>query len=59
VDEGRKRVLLITAAILAARKLAQYHATKRVPGAICTIKDRVRWAEKTLQEIDERWPERT
>jgi hypothetical protein len=58
VDEGRKRVLLIAAAILAARKLAQYDAGKRVPATICAISDAVRWAEEILKEIDQRWPTR-
>ena len=58
MDEGRKRVLLIAAAILAARKLAQYDAGKRVPATICAIADAVRWAEEILKEIDRRWPER-
>jgi hypothetical protein len=31
MDEGRKRVLLIAAAILAARKLSQYDGGKKVP----------------------------
>jgi hypothetical protein len=31
MDEGRKRVLLIAASILAARKLAQYEGPARVP----------------------------
>jgi hypothetical protein len=31
MDEGRKRVLLIAASILAARKLAQYDSGARVP----------------------------
>jgi hypothetical protein len=57
VDEGRKRVLLIAAAILAARKLAQYDAGKRVPVTICAIVDAVRWAEEILKEIDRRWPQ--
>jgi hypothetical protein len=43
VDEGRKRVLLIAASILAARKLAQ---GKRVPATICAIADSIRWAEE-------------
>jgi len=34
VDEGRKRVLLIAASILAARKLAQFDGGKRVPEEI-------------------------
>jgi len=42
VDEGRKRVILIAASILAARKLAQYDGA-------------VRWAEEIMKEIDRRW----
>jgi hypothetical protein len=53
VDEGRKRVILIAAAILAARKLAQYDGGKRVPA---TIEDAIRWADEILTEIDRRWP---
>jgi hypothetical protein len=56
VDEGRKRVLLIAASILAARKLAQYDAGARVPATICAIADAVRWAEEILKELDKRWP---
>jgi hypothetical protein len=37
VDEGRKRVLLITASILAARKLAQYEGGAKVPVTIMAI----------------------
>jgi hypothetical protein len=58
VDEGRKRVILIAASILAARKLAQYDGGKRVPATMCAIADAVRWAEEILKEIDERWPTR-
>jgi len=57
VDEGRKRVLLIAAAILAARKLAQYDGGSRVPATIGAIADAVRWAERILTEIDRRWPQ--
>jgi hypothetical protein len=56
VDEGRKRVLLIAASILAARKLAQYDGGKRVPATISATADAVRWAETIMREIDERWP---
>jgi hypothetical protein len=56
VDEGRKRVILIAAAILAARKLAQYEPGKRVPATICAIDDAVRWAAEIMNEIDRRWP---
>jgi len=58
VDEGRKRVLLIAAAILAARKLAQYDGGKRVPATMSAISDAIRWAEEILKEIDTRWPTR-
>lgn len=37
VDEGRKRVLLIAASILAARKLAQYDSGARVPATVAAI----------------------
>jgi hypothetical protein len=56
VDEGRKRVLLIAASILAARKLAQYDGGKRVPATMTAISDAVRWAEEIMQEIDRHWP---
>jgi hypothetical protein len=56
VDESRKRVLGIMASILAARKLANYDADKRVPATICAIADAVRWAEEIMKEIDSRWP---
>ena len=56
MDEGRKRVLLIAASILAARKLAQYEAGKRVPATMCAVSDAVRWAEEIMREIDQRWP---
>lgn len=56
MDEGRKRVILIAASILAAQKLAQYDADRRVPATICAISDAVKWAEQLMREIDERWP---
>ena len=56
MDEGRKRVLLIAATILAARKLAQYEGGKRVPATVSAIADAVRWAEEIMKAIDERWP---
>jgi hypothetical protein len=57
MDEGRKRVLLIAASILAARKLAQWDGGKRVPATVAAISDAVRWAEEILKEIDRKWPE--
>ena len=56
MDEGRKRVLLIAASILAARKLAQFDGGKRVPATMSAIADAVRWAEEIMKAIDERWP---
>ena len=56
MDESRKRVLLIAASILAARKLAQYEGGTRVPATVSAISDAIRWAEEILRRIDERWP---
>jgi hypothetical protein len=55
VDEGRKRVLGIMAAILAARKLAQYDGGRRVPVSVAAISDAVRWAEEIVRAIDARF----
>jgi hypothetical protein len=55
MDENRKRVIGIMAAILAARKLAQYDGGTRVPATICAIADAIRWAEEIMAEIDRRW----
>jgi hypothetical protein len=56
VDEGRKRVLLIAASILAARKLAQYDSGARIPATVSAIADSIRWAERIMEEIDRRHP---
>jgi len=53
MDEG-KRVLLIAAAILAARKLSSFDGGKRVPATAAATSDAMRWAEAILKEIDER-----
>ncbi len=58
MDEGRKRVLLIAASILAARKLAQYDSGARVPATVAAMADGVRWAERIMEEIDRRHPEK-
>ena len=55
MDEGRKRVLLIAASILAARKLAQFDGRRKVPATMTAIADAVRWAEEIMKAIDERW----
>jgi hypothetical protein len=54
VDEGRKRVPLIAACILSARKLAQFDGGKRVPATMSAIADAVRWAEEIMKSIDDR-----
>jgi len=56
VEEGRKRVLLIAASILAARRLAQYEGGTRVPATISAIEDAIQWAEQLMAAIDRRWP---
>jgi hypothetical protein len=55
-DHSRKRVLLIAASILAARKLAQCDGSKRVPATISVIADAIQWAEEIMEAIDRRWP---
>lgn len=55
MDEGRKRVLGIMAAILAARKLAQHDGGRRVPATVAAIADAVRWAKEIMRAIDERF----
>jgi hypothetical protein len=54
--KGRKRVILIAAAILAARKLAEYDGGGHVPATIYAITNAVIRAEQILKEIDKRWP---
>jgi hypothetical protein len=56
VDEPRKRVIGIMAAILSARKLCQYDSMAQVPATVCAISDAVRWAERIMEEIDRRYP---
>ncbi len=46
MDEGRKRVLLIAAAILAARKLCQLESTRPSPALHSIIADAVILAER-------------
>jgi hypothetical protein len=52
MDEGRKRVLRIMAAILASRKLAQQDCTRPSPASNCAIQDAIVFAERILREID-------
>jgi hypothetical protein len=58
VDEGRKRVLLLAASILAARKLAQV-GEARSPAFESVIANAIATAERILTKIDSRWPTRT
>jgi hypothetical protein len=55
MDEGRKRVLLIAASILAARKLAQWDG-RMSPASEAAISDAITIAERILSKIDNRWP---
>jgi hypothetical protein len=59
MDESRKRILLIAASILAARKLAQFEGGTRVPATVSGIADSIRWAERIMEEIDRRSPGET
>jgi hypothetical protein len=55
VDEGRKRVLLIAASILAARKLANWDGHPS-PFLESNIADAISIAERIMARIDSRWP---
>jgi hypothetical protein len=57
MDEARKRVLGIMAAILSARKLAQYDGGQRVPPTVAAIADAIRWAVEIMRAIDQHWPQ--
>jgi hypothetical protein len=56
VEEGRKRVLLIAAAILASRKLIQLDSTRPSPAMVAAIHDAVVLADRIMQQIDRLWP---
>ena len=56
MGEGRKRVLGIMAAILAARKLAWYDAGCRVPAIVAAIADAVSVGGGDNARIDAGWP---
>jgi gamma-glutamylcysteine synthetase len=55
VDESRKRVLLIAASILAARKLMNWDG-RPSPFLESTIADAIAIAERIMARIDGRWP---
>ncbi len=55
MDEGRKRVLLIAAAILAARSLAQWDG-RPSPAVDACIANAIATAERIMAKIDRLWP---
>jgi hypothetical protein len=55
MDEGRKRVLLIAASILAARRLALLDF-KHCPAYEAAIGNAIAAAEKIMRRIDSNWP---
>jgi len=55
MEEGRKRVLLIAASILAARKLAVLECRPSPAFQTC-IRDAVEKANAIMREIDRMWP---
>jgi hypothetical protein len=57
VDEGRKRVLLIAAAIIASRRLAQLDF-KLCPAYASAIAEAITAAEHILRRIDSKWPKK-
>lgn len=58
MDEGRKRVLLIAAAILAAGRIVAWDG-RPSPAMECTITDAIALAERILSKIDAKWPQHT
>lgn len=56
MDEGRKRVLLIAASILAARKLPMEWNGCPTPASESAMANAIAAAERILSKIDERWP---
>lgn len=57
MEEGRKRVLAIVAAILAARKIAALDP-RPSPALNIAIAEAVEKAQRILQRIDSEWPGR-
>ena len=56
MDEGRKRVLLIAASILAARKLFDEPVNRHSPRSMSVINESVIWAKRIFDEIDRLFP---
>ena len=60
MDEGRKRVLLIAAAILASRKLSSESVTPgQSPRVVAAIDDALTWAKRLMDAIDRKFPANT
>jgi len=57
VKERRKRVLLIAASILAARKLADWDG-RPSPAFEAAIANAITVAERIMAKIESRWPEK-
>ena len=57
VDEGRKRLILIAACILAARKLSQLDG-RNSPASKRAISAAIALAERIIAKIDSHWPVR-
>jgi hypothetical protein len=55
MGEGRKRVLLIAACILAARNLAHWDG-RPSPAVDACIANSIATAERTIAKIDRLWP---
>jgi hypothetical protein len=55
LDEGRKRVLLIAAYILAARNLANWDG-RPSPAAEAAIANAIATADRIMSKIDRLWP---
>lgn len=55
MDEGRKRVLLIAASILAARKLADWDG-RPSPAFESAVANAISVAERIMARIGSRWP---
>ena len=57
MDEGRKRVLLIAAAILASRKLSSESVSPGMsPREVAAIDDAITWAKRLMDVIDRKFP---
>lgn len=51
-------MLLIAASILAARRLADWDGGPPSPKFVGAVSDSIRIAERILQAIDDRWPDK-